>query len=71
MRLWYLATCLVYAVWTAHAASVLNNALERLEEHAVSPRSEDIFSPENTLVRRKGGGGRGGGGGSSSSSSGK
>jgi len=53
-------------VSAVHAASVPNVAPSRLEEYAVSPRAEDILSPENTLEKRKGGGGRGGGGGGSS-----
>ena len=68
MRLSYFATYLAGAVSAVHAVSTPSNALERLEEHAVSPRSDDIPSPEYTLEKRKGGGGRGGG--SSSSSSG-
>jgi len=66
MRLSYFATYLAVAVSAVHAASVPNVAPSRLEEYAVSPRAEDILSPENTLEKRKGGGGRGGGGGGSS-----
>ncbi|KAF2676963.1 hypothetical protein K458DRAFT_350957 [Lentithecium fluviatile CBS 122367] len=65
MKISYFATYFALAVSAVHAVSVPSNALERLEEHAVSPRSDDIFSPENTLEKRKGGGGKGGGGGSS------